>query len=536
MALEDFENTNILPSQTDVSAAPQNEGFNLPQNTNGGNIANAIDSATLGGFDDGTPDGAPQADLDFVRRQSDPLGGEQAALSDATNELFMPGLNKSIRVGGTSGQLTGSRDIFVAQGGLTPFAAIERKKAAQQDAAIKRQKDLGRFKTSQPKLSKDPRFNDNIISKSSKHDEEFISRAQREFGKNWQVALTSPETKLGREYIQGKANLNLLAGKIDQVVDLQAEVESAIESGDQFVSDATLQLHEDFKTLSNEFSQEGGSLGAADLGGTLDKLQTSQSLDQFIKENDVLDNIDGEILQRAGIDASNADHFRKTTRYTEDFAKGVATQAKRVKGNVAFRNREDLQEGDIAQILGNLKGKTDKRTASVSNKRAPAGGFSDKPEDINDRIRNIEVLQKAFFNKDGTIGSDVSEEAKKVKGTLIGSEVPGVGKVIDVEFVKGKDGEGDFINLQTSSGSGRSAKKSKQKIDLTDPESFVVLNGIMNTSKSENLKIRNEAFRGQDRRTNLPDKPKNVNELKQKTADGKIAIFNGDTKEFIRFE
>lgn len=538
MAKTDFENQNILPSQFDVTSAPQNlpdVGLpsatqnlipGLPPNTRGGNIENAIDIATLGRFTPEAQGGAPQDDLDFVRRQVDPLTGEPVALADATNELFFPGINKPIQVGQTSGQLTGTRPIFVAQGGLTPFAALERKKAAQQKAAADRQKKLSRFKTTQPKLSKDPRFNDNILRRNASHDEEFIARAKQQFGANWQVALTSPETKIGREFIQGKANLDLLAGKIDQIVDLNAEIEKAKEEGDQFVSDATLQIHDNFKTLSGQFDQAGGNLGAADLGGMLDKLQTSQTLDQFVKDNNILSNIEGEIFKTAGIDDSRFDQFRETTRFTQDFEQGVLTQAKRIKQNVSFRNRADLTEEGIAEILRNLKGKVDKRTATVKAKPKP-GEFSEDPDDINDRIRNIEVIQKAFFNPDGTIGENVNEDAQKVVRALVGGEVPGKGKITNVEFKKGGPGGGtDNIELSVTSGTGRNQKTKQVSIDLTDPGSFVELNSILNTSKSENLKIQNESFRGAERRTIFPDVPVNVVQVTQQQLDDKVRSLN----------
>lgn len=531
MAKNDFENINILPGGDQLIPAPINneilpseESFTtgLPPNTNGGAVENAIDAATLGRFVSDGQQGVSQDDFDFVNRQVDPLGGQPAAIADATNELFSPGINRPIRVGGTSGQLTGNRDIFVAQGGVRPFAALERRKAAQQQSALKRKKDLDRFKVTLPKLSKDPRFNDNILKAHGNFREEFVARAKREFGDNWVTALTAPETKIGRDFIQGNANFDLLAGKIDQIVDLQGEIESSIEEGDQFVSDATLQLHQNFKTLSGEFSQEGGNLASADLGGMLDMLQTSQTLDQFIKDNDILSNVEGEVLQRAGIDDSRADQFRQTTRFTKDFQEGLRTQAKRIKGNVAFRGRQDLTEDAVFQILRNLKGKVDKRTATVKSKPRSAGGFSEDPKDIDDRVRNIETIQKAFFKPDGTIGDEISDDAQKIVRTLVGSEVPGKGKVTDTEFVKGTGGQGDHIKMTVSSGTGRSAKKDVVEIDLTDPGSFVELNGLLNTSKSENLKIKNESFRGQERRTDLPDVPTNVIQVTQEQLDERV--------------
>jgi len=430
MAVTDFENINILPDSLNVQSAPSNlpdvglptdsqmVNAPLPPNTNGGNVANSIDAATLGNFNPNGQQGPPQSDISFVNRVIDPLSGEPVALDDATNELFMPGMNKSIRVGGTSGQLTGGRDIFVAQGGLTPFAALERKKAAQQKAALERDKKLNQFKRATPKLAENKFFNDNVLKKYHQTDEDFIERAKKEFGAGWQVALTSPETKIGREYANELDNLNTLVEQADQVTGLVAEVEKSIEKGDQFVSDGTMELKRKYDQLVGDFSQKGGNIGGANLKDLVDKLQTSANLDTYIKENNILDNIDAVILQTAGIDDSRADQYRSTTRYTEDFSKAVAAAAKETKNNPAFRNREDLTEADIAGYFGNLKGKTDKRTASVQSK-PKADGFTDKSQVPVSTQPKVIGVGKTQFQTSVSVPYSEKSQSKPVQVTGI---------------------------------------------------------------------------------------------------------------------
>ena len=188
----------------------------------------------------------------------------QLLLSDATQAMFTPGANVPLRVGGTSGQLTGSRDIFVAGSTAVPFALMERRRAAQQQAAQKRAEDLGRFKIKKPKLSKDPRFNKNLVDTTNEFTDIFIKRATDQFGSREAglAALQNPGTKIGREFIQQMDNLEILAGEVDQIVDLNAEVEQAVEEGDQFVSDETLKLHNEFKSLTGAF-EGGDAFGAA---------------------------------------------------------------------------------------------------------------------------------------------------------------------------------------------------------------------------------------------------------------------------------
>lgn len=489
----DFENTQIIPEplggdgrfggRIAGESSTQGGGFSdpgqpiaqpqpqavipsqvLPPNTNGRSIENTIDAATLGRFNPQGQGGPSAEDIAFVRGQVDPLSGEPAALDDATNELFMPGINKSIRVGGTTGQLTGSRDIFVAQGGLTPFAAMERKKAAQQAAAAERAKKLNQFKRKDPKLAKDPRFNDNVLKQNAEHDEKFIERAKKEYGAAWQVALMSPQTAIGREYLQGKDNLDLLVDKADQVTDLVGEVNQAIEKGDQYVSDATLELKRQYDELTDEFSQERGNIGQSSMRNIVDKLQTSADLDQFIKDKNILANVDAVILQTAGVDDSRSDQFRSTTRYTENFDIAARAAAKELKNNASFRGRTDLTEDDVFQYIKNLKGKTDKRTASVTG-RTESGGYTSKDQ--------VPVSEKPKIIKVG------NSEFKTEKSVPYSQKVQKTPVRLDGAIVLGEDGQpviqSGIINftpvensiLTTKDGVKRRVVRGKQIIDVS---------------------------------------------------------------------
>jgi len=374
--------------------ADENLTVGLPPNTNGGDVANQVDAATIGQF--GSDQVMVDPDVAMIQRQLDPLGGQPLALMNVTQADFTPGVNLPLQVGGTSGQLTGSRGIYVAQNQATPFALLEKRRAAQQQAALKRAADMDKFKMRKPPLSKDPRFNKNLVNTFNEYTDIFVDRATSEYGSREAglAALQNPGTKIGREYLQQMDNLDILAGEVDQIVDLQAKVDKAIEEGDQYVSPETQKLNEEFKTLTGRFSG-GDAFGAASLRNIEDQLQMSQSVDQFFKENDTLKNIEGVILQRAGIDDSRADQFRTTTRYTKDFEEGARAQAKAMKQNVAFRNRQDLTEEDIFKRIMSLKGRVDKRTASVKAKPVQKG-FTDKsqvPISSDPKIVNIGPTQ-----------------------------------------------------------------------------------------------------------------------------------------------
>jgi len=111
----------IIRDEDLVSGLPQQGALGTEENLvrdqdlvvglppNNPSTSSAVDAATLGSF---SPDGQsiPDTDVSFIQNQIDPLNGQPLALGDATQEMFTPGINQPLRVGGTSGRLTGSRD------------------------------------------------------------------------------------------------------------------------------------------------------------------------------------------------------------------------------------------------------------------------------------------------------------------------------------------------------------------------------------------------------------------------------------------
>ena len=460
LPLESQLRVGIQPD-TDLPAISDLE-VGLPPNEPG--VESLVDAATIGQFSPGGQP-VPGSDVAFIQQQLDPLGGQPIALGDVTQEMFTPGINLPLAVGGTSGQLTGSRNIFVAQNQAVPFALLERRRAAQQQAALKRQKDLERFKLRKPALSKDPRFNQQLVDTFNDFTDIFVDRATQQFGSREaaMMALTSPTTKIGREYAQQMDNLEILAGEVDQVVDLNAEVEKAREEGDQFVSDETLRLHEEFKDLSGRFAG-GDAFGAASLRDNLTALQTSQSLDQFMKENDTLKSIEGEILQTAGVDASRADHFRTSTRFRKNFEEGARAQAKAIKNNVAFRNRQDLTEDDIYKRIIALKGKVDKRTTKVTKKHK-TDGFTDKSQvPVSNQPKAINIGENQFMTKVSVpYSASVQKNPLKVDGMIVVDE-RGNPQI--------KQGITNFIPVENSvistPGGDRRVVRGKERINVAD--------------------------------------------------------------------
>ena len=539
--------------------------FNLPENTP--SLANQITQATIQEFGD-----APAEDLATVRRLrgGNELTSRDVEIKGPSSAQLFPGLNTPVQIGQTSGSIIGSQPIFAATGSVVPLGVVQQRQFALQQVAAKRAEELKPFDIPKGPTVKDPRFQESLNRSVSDTQERFINRARQQFGKDAFVALRSPETKIGREFLQAMDNLDVLARESDQVVDLFAEVESGLESGDLTFSDETLALKREFEQLTGSF--EGGDIaGLGSLRNNLNELRGSLDLDKLLNDRGLLSRIKGQLVERAGVSNFN-EYFKVATRSKKTFDRDAAVIAKNLKeGNAAIRQNPFWTTERIANHLKAILGSEDKQDVSITQKSEAILGLGKDEEGINNRIRTIQTLQKAFFDENGNITDTPNDAAQSALGTLIGSNVPGIGKVISAEFSKGealfkkpkrdKEGkvvrdtkgnpvlEGSVSPEQANDGiilmiapknaeeaallesQGKTGKE--HRIDLTDRQSFFNLNQSLNTSPSEDLKVKNEDIQKQQS-TTQPNRPQNLRRVSRKTLAAAAARQNMTPAEFIK--
>ena len=365
------------------------ENVSLPPNTNGNNVSNSVDAATIGAYN---PNGqnVPSSDVAYIQNQMDPLNGQAPAIQNATNEMFIPGTGEVYRAGGTSGQLTGSRDILLPSSYQIPFAALEQRRYAQQEAAKKRADDLGKFKLQKSKLSKDPRFNRNLVKTYNDYTDIFIKEAEKQYGSKQaaMAALTDPSTKIGREYAEQVDSLDILAGEVDQIVNLSAKIDSAIEKGDRYVSPITAKHNQDFKQLIGNF--EDGVV-APGMRNKLNEMSLSVGLDSYIKDMGILEGIDAKVTQTATV-SDKGDYYQTTTQKNKTYEEATRAAAKSMRS--AF---PQMTEDEIYNHLLSLKGLEDIESETMAQKRKGDGGI--KPNDV--QVSNEEQVIN-IKNDDGT--------------------------------------------------------------------------------------------------------------------------------------
>ncbi len=388
------------PRRPDVPELPTNEGSD---------IGSLITQETLGQFQPKGP-GSPSAeDLATVERliEAQTPGVETGDLGRST---FFPGIDQPINVGQVGGQLIGSQPIFVRTGGQFPVGVVEARKKALEDAAKKKAQALKSFDIPKGPTIKDPRFQRSLNKTVTSTQENFINRARQQFGEKAFIALQSPQTSIGREFINAMDNLDVLAREGDQIVDLFAEVETGLESGDLIFSDETIKLKQEFETLSGQL--EGGQIGK--LGNMRDKLNAlrgSLNLDKFLNDKSFLTDIKGRLVEKAGVRDFN-EYLQTTKVGTKTFDEDVATIASNLK-RTSFKNNPFFTEDQIASQLGAILGS--ERTIDISIKTKAKGAGS--KIDPNETDLNLQP-EKTFKTGDKTVNGKNFVPVKSTDETI----------------------------------------------------------------------------------------------------------------------
>ena len=376
------EELQKLPSLAPASLVSNNDAMFrepvLPPDValppNGGDLGSLITQETLGQF---TPEGATPEEIASIQASIN-AQVPSAEIGDPGASLF-PGISQPINVGQQSGQIIGSQPIFVQRGGAFPAGVVQAREKALDDAAKARAKALKPFDLPKGPTVQDPRFQKSLNQAVVNTQENFIARAGTEFGEELKfAALQDPKTKIGIEFTQAMDNLDVLARESDQIIELFADVDSGLESGDLVFSDETIALRKEFETLTG--AVEGGDI--QNLGNMRDKLNTLQgsiSLDKFLNDNKTIEKIKGTIVQRAGV--KDFDEFMgvRTTK-TKEFDQAIEQLSSDFKRD-QFKG-SPLSKEDIANHLKGILGSEKVSSLKISAK-PKAAQVSVKVEDVN---------------------------------------------------------------------------------------------------------------------------------------------------------
>lgn len=499
-----------------------------------------------------------------------------------TNDYY-PNQGDPIGVGQSSGRIIGSQTQYVPNGALVPIGMWDARDAAIQKAAMAKAKDVADWKAKNAKAptSKLTNINEAITKEFFNHQDSSWKQALKASGGDANKAKFLLENN--QDY-QAKNKAFYDSAKMgDAIVEQDIQIANDLKSGKMVetpaMAEARQKLHlaldpnnPEFKDLSNRYT-------------------AFQAVKEYNDSyNTVVDKMTREQLASAGVDESNPDYIQeyKSTRdymredqkqaivdnlnalykgrgddfYTPEFIKkdvfGRNAGVRETKSvDAKFKPKED-GDGDIYDVTNSVVAKSeenygegDKVRSTVSEHYVPAGAKDQK-----------KLVKVALSNQDYSATSDKPvEKSGNVEGSIQGWAIKLYDKKKKVYL---QPEEADVIEKMMSEGKTRQdhdyewkpvaifnviPKKGKTANETTPQETIIMdADKFAGVYKNKSKNANGTDFDGmrektiqyaQERNKSIKNKPSSkssVNEVKRKTKDGKIAIFNADTKEFIRYE
>lgn len=346
------------------------------------------------------------------------INAQKAALAPGTvalsNQQLMPGLNQPIRVGGYSGSIVGSNDIFVPTGDVYGWEGDLAQRKAQ-EAAVKAQNEIGKkWAPLQAKELTDKRFQEGILKSSNQLTDKFLEDIQAKYGADAKFVMENPEQyKEGRDYARKMSALNLHVDRGNQILTELADIRTSIDSGAKIYSDETLKDLNEYEDLWGRF-ENGDSDALLEMEPLLARLQGGKNIDKYLKDQGVLTGIKGEVLGGTSIGSAGYEGYAKlSTSDKEIFDKNIENLvdgwiapggAFRDEVNKGLVDRESLTK----RLRGSLQNKVQRKT-TISN----VGGSGSGKKDVAASELDGRPNNKDFKNPDGTVSTySMSNETK----------------------------------------------------------------------------------------------------------------------------
>lgn len=354
----------------------------------------------------------------------------QPLVDIAANDLFFAS-NEPILKGMSTGQLTGSRGIYVGGADYFPAQVLNQRKKAIQDAAIAQKQKEQEFLSQRAPLIKDKGFQRNLNDTFNNQFNSMVDQAKETYGENWYDAITDQSTDIGRQFVNFSDNMNFLAGAADQSTDLIATTRNNMDEGKLVYSPETMQMLDDYENMQGQFA--GGNVESlVNLREEFGKLQGYIGLDTYLNDKnvdvkatvtgwaDVIDNNDSYITSES-----------KKTAYEDQLrqlANGWATG--KVPSELTPLVRSGMiTEEDIFNHLQSLYGyDAVVTTKSVSNKPAGSGSIT------------INMEQPPFVGETPVLDSEGNDFNFVYK-----REIPTAGKPMETSGAQYYDKNGNLV-------------------------------------------------------------------------------------------
>lgn len=539
-----------------------------------GNVNGTPDSQIInpGSFNNYVPqDWSPQQQQAYQNTQGAPTG--HLAATD-----YYPTLNHNIGVGNYSGSEIGSTTLFAPAAGVVPLAMLDARDAATQRAALQKLKEQEEFdKRYKGYNTKHVAVQQEASKQYQSGLQQWVSNAKQKYGKDWVHGLqTDPNFNAWDKAHQDFAKYH------DAIVDHAAELQQAEKDPNFVMSPELKQAHGNM--MSGAYTLGTGGAFTSKARNIENDFLASKALYDLDKASNIT--IDKAMPK---INEADLSGLKFKGRGTEQFVDQVKQtyfpeeQRKALAHNLYMEKYQgtDITEQQVRSAIDSkLNDKIEHQIKNYDTYHAPVrGGDEDYSKavpqvksDVNQTVAagrgtpyNIPgthpVHMETVFNttakdqqKELTFklnkdvldldGKELNEESGYVKGQvqqlavfpyytsekryLTPKEAEGLGKLDELYNRKGIEWKaGALVNVTPKTDAKGNIAKSKTVIVPAED-----VKGKFGESFDKNVvnKVVDDASRKNEQ------KAQEVKEIKRKTKDGKIAIFDENTKKFLRYE
>lgn len=403
----------------------------------------------------GTEQAVPQAGLSLEQAQIaqfDPASGnaqtsefesltgpQGGQANNITTSDFYPSGGNNINKGSVGTKTFGSTPVFVADTGLAPLGVLEKREAALAEARARRQARQSKLNLGGPPQLKDVRFQKSVDNAFLSMVDKFKKEAQTVYGDDWDLAIKSDATDVGRRFNQSVRDLQTLKREADTVTTQAADIISKVQSGEITTDDNTYKLANDIFRGLSEF--EKGN--ATDLSGKINQFKSSVVLDQWLNKNILaqLKMSGGAISKLAN--AQTVDGYIEMTSTEWKNANAQADGiAKRLK-ETTFKYDDLVTEKQIADAIKQRMGSQYSKKVEIKKEAGPSAAelkAAEKKEKIDYRYEKVTTLKNPFEYdpKTGKSLEEPSAKALEFAQAMVGGRTPDGRLVNEVTFRKGR--------------------------------------------------------------------------------------------------
>jgi len=290
-------------------------------------------------------------------------------------EALYPGLGHNINVGGYSGSIIGSGNIYVPGGDIMAIDPILARRKAIDDAAKLRAAELIKpFEYQKPKAFKDARFQQKMDKAVFDFNDEYVKQGKEMYGQNWRAMLKDQSTELGSKYVRGLHNFETIISNMDAVTDMVVELDKGLKDKSIYLTPEQKKAYDDYKKMTGDFT-DYDTFTKSDFEQLHSVLTGARDFNDYLNKSGILTKLEGEISSSFSVN-DKGEYYKLSTNEKTSY-KDIINDLTKSLVETTFSNEIAngiYTEAQIKEAIGARLKDQVKNTGSMQQKNEAAVG------------------------------------------------------------------------------------------------------------------------------------------------------------------